>query len=116
MRIVDEARKKIEAILEGKEDERIFGKEVKEEAGRVSEGKKSPEKKAEEKEVKTYRVVINGMEIEVPEGFEVVVEDGETIIRESATGKIVGIAEEVLKELKAIREEGIEIAGPVVTV
>ncbi len=65
------------------------------------------------KEGRTYRVKINDMEIEVPEGFEVVVTKEGTVIRENTSGKVVMLLEEVLQEIIAMREEGLDVKGAV---
>jgi len=86
-------------VFEGKKDapevEVKKRKRVKEEKGeRVKEEKEGvkrrevrvnekKERAKEKKEGKAYKVVINGAEIEVPEGFEVVMEGGKYVIREA---------------------------------
>ncbi len=106
MKIVDEAKKRIEEILEGKEDEKIM-------KGNKNAPKTEESKREEKKEVKTYKIRINDMEIEVPEGFEVVVTEKGTVIRESESGRIIEVTKEILKQLKAIREEGLDVGGAV---
>lgn len=86
MRIVDDAKRKIEEMLEEKKN-RVETKRT------VSEG--------EEREVKTYKVVINGTEIEVPEGFEVVVRDGEYVLRKGSSDDV--------KAIRKILEDGVVI-------
>ncbi len=108
MKIVDEAKKRIEEILEGKEDEKIM-------KGNKNAPKTEESKREEKREVKTYKIRINDMEIEVPEGFEVVVTEKGTVIRESESGRIVELTEEILKELRKINEEGLEVWGSVGT-
>ena len=79
-------KRKIEEMLEEKKN-RVETKRT------VSEG--------EEREVKTYKVVINGTEIEVPEGFEVVVRDGEYVLRKGSSDDV--------KAIRKILEDGVVI-------
>ena len=100
MRIVDEAWEKMGV----KKEEQVNKKETK-------SIKKKPE------ELKTYKVAINGTEIIVPEGFEVVVRSDETILRQGNSDKILQVVEEILEEIRTIREEGIDVhTGPIVTI
>ena len=63
------------------------------------------------KEERTYKVKINDMEIEVPEGFEVVVTEEGTVIRETTNREIAILLEEVLHEVMAIREYGLDVTA-----
>ncbi len=106
----------------GKIGEEIEKKAREEEEKRREEIKKEIREKLNKemeklrKEGKTYKVKINDMEIEVPEGFEVVVTKEGTVIRENTSGKVVMLLEEVLLEVVAIRKEGLEVHGLVATV
>lgn len=65
------------------------------------------------KQGKTYKVRINDMEIEVPEGFEVVVTSENIILRTNQEEIRSMIAEEILIRLEDLREtvvEGIVVA------
>ena len=65
------------------------------------------------KEGRTYKVKINDMEIEVPEGFEVVVTKEGIVLKENQDKEKTLIAEEILIKLEDIRKTVVE--GIVVT-
>ena len=66
-----------------------------------------------ESEGRSYKVMINDMEIEVPEGYEVVVTKENIILRKSEEQVKSIIAEEILVRLEDLRKTVVE--GIVVT-
>ena len=114
-----DARERIERILEGKEDDRLFGKGNKQrDENRVTEDKERVEKMKEQKveDIKTYTITTNGNRVEVPEGFEVVIAGKEIVVRKKESSEIVDIVREILKEVKTINEEGIDVTGAIATI
>ncbi len=103
----------------GKIGEEIEKKAREEEEKRREEIKKEIREKLNKemeklrKEGKTYKVKINDMEIEVPEGFEVVVTKEGIILKEDQDREKALIAEEILVKLEEIRKTVVE--GVVVT-
>ncbi|EDP75385.1 hypothetical protein [Hydrogenivirga sp. 128-5-R1-1] len=114
-----DARERIDRILEGKEDDRLFGKESgQRDKNRTTEDKERVEKIKEQKvkDGRTYTVTINGYKLEVPEGFEVVIDREKVVVREKESSEIVDIVREILKEVKTMNEEGIEVTGAIATI
>jgi len=107
MRFVGKMGERLERVVREEEEKR------RDETKREIRERIEREMEKLRREGKTYKVKINDMEIEVPEGFEVVVTKEGIVLKESQETKKALMVEEVLVKLEDIRKTVVE--GVIVT-
>ena len=73
------------------------------------------ERNRDNKDVKTFKIRINNREIEIPEGFEVLITEEGAVIRKSSAEEVIIILKEIFELMVAIKDEGIPVDPGVVT-